>query len=335
MTQQVTQQVTQQRRLWALKQDVSAIGFGTWALGGEAFAGQKGPTAPVDEPGAVRAVHAALERGVTFFDTADSYGAGNAERILGLALKEKPVPGVVISTKVGSHLREGEAHKDYSPEAIQTAVEASLRRLQRDRVELLLLHNPPDETDWTRTDALRTALDALVKAGKVGAWGISAASVRGAEGALAAGFGAAVEVVYNVLDRRPEAKVLPLALAQHVAVIARVPLASGFLTGLYPPGVKFNPSDVRSTLPAAEVEWRLRMVEKLTFLAALPGGLPAAALRFAMSNPAVTTVVPGMNTAAQVEANVSAHTAEPLPAALLARIGLELEVAFPHLPPGK
>ena len=214
-------------------------------------------------------------------------------------------------------------------------MEASLARLQRERVELLLLHNPPDDLDWTRTDALRAGLDALVQAGQVGAWGVSAASVRGAENALVAGFGQAVEVVYNVLDRRPEARVFPLALAQRVAVIARVPLASGFLTGLYPPGVKFNPQDVRSTLPAAEVEWRLAMVEKLTYLASLPGGLPAAALRFAMAHPAVTTVVPGMNTAAQVEANVSAHTTEPLPPELLARIAAELEVAFPGLPPGK
>jgi aryl-alcohol dehydrogenase-like predicted oxidoreductase len=319
------------RNLSAIPDPISAIGFGTWALGGEAFAGHAPSLTPEQERESVLLVHRALEGGISFFDTADSYGLGNAERVLGRALAQRPDAPAVISTKFGGRQKTGagagvDTH-DFSPEWMRQAVEGSLQRLGRARVELLLFHNPPDDFDWASYP--REPLEALRHEGKLGAYGVSCKTFRGAERVLEARFGHAIEVVYNILDRRIEERVLPMAKAQGVGVIARVPLASGFLSGTLAKQ-PFGANDVRSTLSEAEVAWRFAQVEKLRFLDDEPGGMPLSALRFCLSNPDVTTVAPGMRTQADVEANLRAEASQPLSPTLLERIRKAVpELAFP------
>lgn len=316
------------RRFRPLSVDVSVIGFGTWAMGGEATLGGKAlGWGPTDRGEAERAVAAAIEGGVTFFDTADVYGNGTAEALLGEWLP--PKRDLVVCTKFGN--REdagGKGVQDFGPEWLRASVEGSLRRLRRERLDVLLLHSPPDDFDWSRFDA--APLTALVEAGKVGCYGVSCRSIKGAERVLAARFGSVLEIIYNAVDRRAT-RMLPQAEAAGYAVIARVPLASGFLSGRCPstPGA-FPRTDYRSALPAEEVAWRAAAAGKLAFLADEPGGMAVSALRFCVSRPEIATVIPGMRTRAQVAENLLASVHGPLGPDALRRI----EQAVPRTYPG-
>ncbi len=286
-------------------------------MGGESTLGGK-PMGwgKVDRADAERAVRSAVERGVTFFDTADVYGT--SEELLGEWLHAER--NVVICTKFGN--REdafGRGFQDFDPGWLATSVERSLRRLRRDRIDVLLLHSPPDDFDWSRYD--KTPLLELCRQGKIGCFGVSCRSVVGAERVLQARFGSVVEVIYNALDRRAERAILPEASKSGYGIIARVPLASGFLTGTYDATPDaFAATDYRSTLRPEEVSWRSRSSRDLAFLAELPGGMGVSALRFCLSRPEVSTVIPGMRRAAHVDQNLLASDYGPLDATSLALI---------------
>jgi aryl-alcohol dehydrogenase-like predicted oxidoreductase len=259
-----------------------------------------------------RAVRRALDLGVNFFDTADVYGQGISEMILGEVLPSAS-PDVVICTKYGIRETEtGQATRDFSPAWLERCIEGSLKRLRRDRVDVLLLHSPPDDFNWSTFD--RGPLEKLVKEGKIRCYGTSCRGYRGAENVLSHRFGSVIEAIYNVLDRRMENKVLPQAQLMNIGVIARVPLASGFLTGKYiksPP--HFESNDFRSTFSADEIQWRWEAARKLSFLDDLPGKMTSSALRFCLSHPGISTVIPGMRSVRQVEDNVLATALGPLP----------------------
>jgi len=288
-------------------------GLGTWQFGGPNMQNGR-PTGwgAVNETDAIRTVHAALERGVRFFDTADSYGAGQSERILGRALAEKPHADVLVCTKFGNRQTpDGTTTPDFSADYLVQAVDASLQRLGLETLEVLLLHSPPDNFDWVNYDT--EPFEQLVKAGKIDAYGVSSKSVYGAKRVMNAGFGSVLEVIYNALDRRAETVLFNAPEADTYSFIGRVPLASGFLNPAYlTQHPVFAEDDYRHNLPDRDRNWLLDSVRRLAFLNELPGGGATSALRFALSNSTISVVIPGARNAEQVAANCAAEALGPL-----------------------
>lgn len=257
------------RRLGSLS--VSALGFGTWQLGGPTtFGSTQIGWGEIDEAEGKRALQRALEVGINFFDTADLYGHGHAEELLGQATAGATTT-TYICTKFGNRQdRAGRIYQDFSAAWLSTCVERSLRRLRRETIDVLLLHSPAADFDWSRYDP--APWEQLQRAGKIREYGVSG-RLHVAEQAIRHSFGKVVEVIYNVLDRRAEDAVIPEASRRGVSVIARVPLASGYLSdAMRKDTITFSPTDNRQYLPAAENKWRRAAVARLDFLAAQPGG---------------------------------------------------------------
>ncbi|GAB2549420.1 aldo/keto reductase [Spirosoma aerophilum] len=303
------------------EQLTSRLGFGTWQFGGPNIVnGSPTGWGEVNKEEAIRAVHTALDHGISFFDTADSYGQGQSERILQEAFAQKPEATKLICTKFGNRpAPDGQNSQDYSADYLVEAVENSLRRLGVDTLDLLLLHSPPDAFDWADYDP--QPFEELKQAGKIRAYGVSSRSVYGARRVLEAGFGSALEIIYNALDRRAEELLFAAPNADQYLFIGRVPLASGFLNPAYLTQDPVFPTDqYRHYLPERDRNWLLASMRKLAFLDEEPGGLATSALRFSLSNASVGVVIPGMRNAQQVAANRLAEELGPLSADLLARI---------------
>ncbi|MEZ0542316.1 aldo/keto reductase [Fibrella arboris] len=316
----------------AITEPIARLGIGTWQLGGPNYVGDK-PTGwgAVDTGAAIRAVHRAIDEGVRFIDTADSYGAGQAETLVGEALAQVTYPGtssVEICTKFGNRRdAAGQPTQEYSPAYLTEAVDASLRRLQRDVLDVLLLHSPPDAFDWTTYDP--EPFDALVRAGKIKAYGVSSRSVYGAKRVMDAGFGSVLEVIYNALDRRAETVLWTDPASASYRFIARVPLASGFLKATYLAEDPVFPADqYRHYLPDRDRQWLLDSVRQVAFLDELEGGISASALRFCLSHPAVSVVIPGIRSEEQVIRHVQAAKLGPLPN----ETRQQINVAVPDVP---
>ena len=297
----------EERRFGTTDLRVSLIGAGTWGIGGPAVAG----TTPigwgeVDDRTSIAALERACDRGVTFFDTADFYGLGHSEELLGRALGNRP--GVVIATKVGHRKgADGAFTTDYSGSYIQTACELSLRRLRRERIDFYQLHSAR-LGDLERGECAE-AMELLRAQGKVRAWGISLNTFRPAPEAeyivrhrLVQGF----QLVLNIINQRA----VPLLEAMQDAgygVLARMPLQFGLLTGKFTPASKFAENDHRSfrlrpeilakTLAALETVWPLAEKYGTT-----PTGI---ALAFCASFPQVSTIIPGIRTPAQAVENTA------------------------------
>ena len=300
---------------------VGQLGIGTWQLGGPNYQGDK-PTGwgEIDEKTAIQTLQTAIDGGVRFIDTADSYGAGQAETWVGSALRQTLAQGIIVCTKFGNRLdASGNGVQDYSPEYLATAIEASLRRLQRDTLDVLLLHSPPDAFDWTAYDP--QPFEALIQAGKIRAYGVSSRSVYGARRVMEAGFGSVLEVIYNALDRRAEDILWADPRANEYQFIARVPLASGFLNSRYLHENPAFPTDqYRHYLPDRDRDWLLNSSRQLSFLGKLDGGMAVSALRFCLSNSAVSVVIPGARNAAQVQQHALAAQLGPLSTQLIDQI---------------
>jgi aryl-alcohol dehydrogenase-like predicted oxidoreductase len=281
---------------------VSVVGFGAWQFGGEW--GQTFTPAEVD-----RLLGRAADLGINLIDTAECYGDHLSESLIGPVLQRNR-QAWVIATKFG-HKFTGNFNRQelWSPQAVKRQLEDSLRALRIDTIDLYQFHSGSD--DAFNQPELWQMLADQVQAGKIRYLGISVSSKgdNRPQTEHAAGVGAgAIQVVYNRLDRDPETDVLPVCQANNLGVLARVPLASGFLSGKYRPGAKFiNKSDVRSTFDSAEVQERLRLVQEIQ-QNELPPGVPMAtwALAWCLQHPAVTCVIPGCKTVEQVEANAAA-----------------------------
>jgi aryl-alcohol dehydrogenase-like predicted oxidoreductase len=293
--------------------DVSRIGFGAWAIGGT--------WGEVTEPDARATLHAALDAGMTFIDTADVYGDGRSERIIAQVLAERPGPRPFVATKAGRRLSPHVA-EGYSLENLSAFVDRSRRNLDIDRLDLVQLHCPP--TPVYASDRAFDAMEELKARGWIAEYGVSVETVDEAMQAPARPGVVSVQIIYNLFRLKPSQAFFAAARARNVAVIARVPLASGLLTGKMTATSTFAPDDHRSfnrngeafdkgeTFSGVPFDVALQAVEELRPL--VPGGatMAAFALRWILMEPAVTVVIPGAKTPDQARANAAADALAPL-----------------------
>lgn len=307
-------------------------------MGGAAYGNSYGPT---DDATSRAAIQQALTLGCTFFDTADVYGHGHSERLLGEVLASTGQRAhVTLATKVGAnfynraidpalepHLARylGQPLSSFAPGAvlpvthslsftagyIRFACEQSLRRLQSDVIDLYQLHNP--SLAVLAADETWTVLADLKAAGKIRFCGVSIHDAAEGHAAIASGHIDAVQVVYNLLDRDVAQALFPAAQTANIGVIAREPLASGLLAGRYQPGSTFAVQDHRSRWPTEYLHQRLLAAHLLLESIPVVGATPAqVAIRFALDHPAVSTVIAGAKTPAQVTENLAAADLPPL-----------------------
>ena len=309
----------QTRSLGTTGPGITTVGFGAWAIGGPSKLGEiEIGWGEVDEAVALRAIDAAYDAGVTFFDTSDAYGAGRSEQLIGKALMSKRTQ-VVVATKVGNRTIEGKWIKDFSRAWILQAAEASLARMGTDYIDLYQLHSPSDTAAYL-PEAFE-ALAALKRQGKIRYGGVSVGPAAHGPWVIQNTPADTIQVVYNLLDREPEQTLLPMALRHNIGIIARVPLASGFLSGKFGPDTSFAPNDHRAkTYSPEKVRQMVAQVQRLGFL--IEGKtktLAQAALQYCLANPAVSVVIPGAKTPDQARANAAASDGVLLTADEVAR----------------
>lgn len=279
---------------------VSVVGVGTWQFGGE-----WGRAYEQQEANAI--LNRARELGINLIDTAECYGDHLSESLIGEAIRGNRQDWIV-ATKFGHHFHRNFDRTDvYDPADVVKQLELSLRALKTDYVDLYQFHSGPDAS-FDRNDLWET-LDKQVQAGKIRHLGISIGSnenIHQTSQATKVNAGA-IQVVYNRLDRKPEKEVFPSCIEQNLGVLARVPLASGLLSGKYKPGATFASDDVRSRRDAALLEQQMKEVEAIG-REEVPEGtdMAAWALAWCLKHPAVTSVIPGCKDVAQVEANAAA-----------------------------
>lgn len=286
---------------------VSEISLGTWALGSE--------WGDVSDEDAYATLNRAVDIGVNFLDTADVYGDGRSEKLIGRLLKDRPDDGIFVATKAGRRLDPHTA-EGYNFENISAFVERSLENLGVEALDLLQLHCPP--TEAYRQDDTFEALDRLVEDGKVRHYGVSVEKVEEARMALEHPGVATVQIIFNLFRQKPAEEFFPLAEARNVGVLARVPLASGLLSGKMGPDREFPDNDHRNfnregaafdkgeTFSGVPFERGLEAAEELKTL--VPEGYTLAhfALRWILMHPAVSCAIPGAKRPDQASDNIAA-----------------------------
>lgn len=301
------------RRLGRTGRHASVVGLGCWQLGAD--------WGVVGEDEALDVLRAALDAGVTFLDTADVYGDGRSEALIGRVLKERSDARVTVATKMG---RRADPHvpEAFTLDAFRGWLDRSRRNLGVDTVDLVQLHCPP--TPVFSDDRVFDALDTLVEEQVVTAYGVSVETVDEALTAIARPHVATVQIILNVFRRKPLERVLPAAQEAGVGIIARVPLASGLLSGKYDETTTFAPDDHRTynrggeafdvgeTFSGVPFEVGVRAARDVAALT--PEGATTAqlALRWVIDQPGVSTVIPGARNAAQARANAAAADLAPL-----------------------
>jgi len=286
------------RRLESTDLEVSEIGFGAWAIGGNQFGNSYGPTADEES---LRAITTAVDLGCNFFDTADVYGHGHSEELLGKALKGRRKE-VVLATKGGSDFYHDPPRLNFTEAHIFFAVEQSLKRLDTDIIDLYQLHNPPFSV--IEGGRVFEPLEKLKKQGKVRYYGISIHDPQEGLLAMKTGKPSTIQVVYNYLRRDAAEELFPRALAEGVGIIAREPLANGFLTAKYTKDSVFPVGDIRHQWPS---KYQTQLVSQVDSFKKTLGQsaltLAQAAIRFALAQPAVSVVIPGCKTPEQAAEN--------------------------------
>src|SRR5688500_9628894 len=303
---------------------VSEIGFGGWAIGGLAdAAGTPLGWGRTSDDESLAAIRRARELGVTFFDTSDSCGFGRSESLLGIVLSRHR-NDVVIATKVGvTRDTNGKVQKDFSRKHISHAVDGSLKRLRTDYIDLYQLHNPT--LDDLKRDDIHEAMDRLQEVGKIRFWGVSVTTPEEGIEIINRGWGYALQVLYNILNQAPASELFPLAKERGYGVIARVPLASGLLTGKYRQDTVFRSDDIRQNFltPKRLEEASARVDEVRSIVGGAERSMAEASLRFVLANDAVSTTIPGAKSVRQVEANVAAAEGS-LPADVIEKLKARL-----------
>jgi aryl-alcohol dehydrogenase-like predicted oxidoreductase len=294
---------------------VTKIGIGLWAIGGTSW----GST---DDRDSLNTIDAALEAGITFFDTADVYGDGHSEELLGRAMKGRR-NRFVVATKIGWRDFDGERNRTAydTVEKLIAGVESNLRRLQTDHVDVIQSHiNFRDPT----MEVFLEGFQRLQRDGKVRAYGVSTSDFEYLKDFNADGHCATLQIDYSILNRTPEADVFPYCVENGIGVIVRGPLAMGILTGKFGPDSQFGEGDFRRRWQEnpEEREIYLEDLAKAEKLRPLAEGRTRAqlALQFVMAHPAVTVAIPGAKTTRQLRDNVGAALLPPLTAEEMAQI---------------
>ena len=287
---------------------VSEIGFGAWGIGGTSRGSVSyGPT---DDHDSLNALRRAFELGVTFYDTAALYGYGHSEELIGRAFKAVR-SRVVIASKAGLSNQQGA--QDFSPTHVRASLEGSLRRLQTDYLDVYQLHDPSVASVEHDERMLKT-LQALQREGKIRAYGLSVRSPEDGLMAVRRLKAPCLQVNFNMTDQRARDNgLMQLCQRSRCGLIGRTPLCFGFLTGQYPGAGSFEPGDHRATWPAQQRSRWAGALEVFSSVLSRSAHTPTQlALRFCLSYDAVSTVIPGMLTAAHVEENVQASELGPL-----------------------
>jgi aryl-alcohol dehydrogenase-like predicted oxidoreductase len=321
------------RRLGKTGYEVAEVGFGAWAIGAD--------WGDVSESDAMATLHEALDRGITFFDTADVYGDGRSERLIARLRSERPDQPFVVATKAGRRL-DPHVASGYTAANIETFVDRSLRNLATDRLDLLQLHCPP--TDVYYRPELFAGLDDMVERGKLRAYGVSVEKVEEALKAIEYPGVATVQIIFNVLRQRPAGLFFEQARKRDIGVIVRVPLASGLLTGKMTSETRFAPDDHRTynrhgeafdvgeTFAGIPFPAGLTAVDQLVPLVPEGATMAQLALRWILDHEAVSVVIPGGKRPSQVADNAAASEMAPLSAAAMRRIAeVYAEYAKPHV----
>ena len=310
----------EQRVLGKTGRPVSVIGLGTWQLGAD--------WGDVSDDEALGVLHAAVESGVTFLDTADVYGDGRSERIIGRFIAGNAGQGVTVATKMGR--RVDQVPENYTLDNFRAWTDRSRANLGVDVLDLVQLHCPP--TPVYSADAVYDALDTLVAEQRVAAYGVSVETCDEALAAIARPGTASVQIILNAFRRKPLEKVLPAAQAAGVAIIARVPLASGLLSGKYTHSSTFGADDHRSynrhgeafdageTFSGVDYDTGVDAAQEFAAIASAGASTAQAALRWVIQQPGVTTVIPGARSPDQARQNAAAAALPPLTEAELGAI---------------
>lgn len=322
----------ERRRLGQSDVWVTVIAFGAWAIGSQ--------WGPQDDEESVRALHTALDAGIGFIDTAQAYGDGRSERLIARVFRERK-ERVPVATKIppktgrwapppGTPIEEV-----FPPQYIVERCERSLRDLETDAIDLLQFHTWLDE--WNATDDWYETMDRLRSAGKIRAIGISVSDNRPdeANGSVAMGRVDTVQVVYNILDQRAAVHLFPLARQHGTSILARVPLASGALTGKFRADTAFPPGDWRRDFWTPDVLAAVvQRVERIRSIVGDDVPLAARALQFAYHDPVVASALAGTRSVEQARENAQAAAYPPLTEEVLARLRREAMDVPPPASPG-
>ncbi|MFE9297600.1 aldo/keto reductase [Streptomyces niveus] len=292
--------------------EASVVGLGTWQLGAD--------WGDVVEADAFAVLDAALESGVTFFDTADVYGDGRSEQLIGRFLKNRPDAGVFVATKMGR--RAEQRPENYGLDNFRAWNDRSRANLGVDTLDLVQLHCPPSAV--YSSDAVFDALDTLVAEKRTAAYGVSVETCAEALTAIARPGVASVQIILNPFRLKPLEEVLPAAREAGVGIVARVPLASGLLSGKYTKDTVFAADDHRSFNRHGEafdqgetfsgIDYTTGLSAAAEFSGLAPEGATPAqtALRWIIQQPGVSTVIPGARSVGQARANAAAGSLAPL-----------------------
>ena len=302
----------QHRRLGKTGYDISTIGFGAWAIGGS--------WGPVDDAASMRALHAAADAGVNFYDTADVYGDGHSEQLLSRFLRERAGERLFVATKMGRRVPQVAAN--YTPEAFVAWNARSRENLGGERLDLVQLHCPPTEVFYH--PEVFAALDEMVAAGVIAHYGVSVERVEEALKAIESPGVASVQIIFNMVRQRPADRFLAEAAKRDVGVLARVPMASGLLTGKLTAASTFGADDHRNfnrhgesfdmgeTFAGLDYEVGLEVVERLRPLVPEGATMGQLALRWILMSDSVTAAIPGARTPEQARLNAAAADLAPL-----------------------
>lgn len=312
---------------------VGEIGFGAWAIG--AAWGR------VDDDAAIAALHAALDAGVDFIDTADVYGDGHSERLIAKVLQQRGGTRPFVATKAGRRLPQ-QTVAGYSEENLGAFVDRSLRNLATDALDLLQLHCPP--TDLYYRPEVFGRMERLVEQGKIRHYGVSVERVEEALKAIEYPGVASVQIIFNMFRQRPAEHFFRQAREKGVAIIARVPLASGLLSGKFTRDTRFEQDDHRQfnrhgeafdvgeTFSGVPYEAGLAAVERIRPLVSGDATMAQLALRWILMSREVTVAIPGARNPQQALANIAAGDLPPLPAEALDAIArIYAEDIKPHV----
>jgi len=298
--------------------EVSEISFGAWAIGADWGA--------VDDSESLKALHRAIDLGINFIDTADVYGDGRSERLIAQVRKARSEE-IIVATKAGRRLNPHVA-EGYNKENLTAFVERSLRNLETDALDLVQLHCPPTEAYYQPETF--AALDDLVAAGKIRNYGVSVEKVEEALKAMEYPNVKTVQIIFNMFRLRPSGIFFREAQARNVGILARVPLASGLLTGKMTAQTAFAADDHRNynrhgeafdvgeTFSGVDFAAGLAAVEELRALTPANATMAQLALRWILMFDAVTCAIPGAKNVQQVEDNVAAADLPPLTAEQMA-----------------